>query len=289
MPRKKQDADPPTLGRGGEIVLFQEGGVGRLEVRLQGETLWLSLQQLADLYQRDKSVISRHLRSILATGELEREVVVAKNATTAADGKTYQVDFYNLDMIISVGYRVHSLRGTQFRIWATRTLKDTLVRGYTLNESRLQAQVERLEGLLAAVQLVGRVATERSLSSGEAKGLLKVVGDFSLALDLLDQYDHGRLSLRSTTASAGRVLEETRRRRPAPRCALVLGRVDAKRTPDRAAPVLAGRGLWAARPNRPPRRPAGHGFGGWICPVRIQPGGAEDLEAVAKWIDGGKP
>ena len=206
MDQKVQDADPPTLDRGGEIVLYEDGGVGRLEVRLQGETLWLNLQQLADLYQRDKSVISRHLRSILSAGELEREAVVANSATTAADGKTYQVDYYNLDMIISVGYRVNSLRGTQFRIWATRTLKDHLVRGYTLNESRLQAQVERLEGLRAAVQLVGRVAAERSLTSGEAKGLLKVVGDFSLALDLLDQYDHGRLSLHGTTASAGHIL-----------------------------------------------------------------------------------
>jgi hypothetical protein len=102
-------------------------------VKLEAETVWLSLNQMTDLFQRDKSVISRHLRNIFKSEELERQSVVAKFATTAADDKTYQVEHFNLDAIISVGYRVNSLRGTQFRIWATCTLKDHLIRGYTLN------------------------------------------------------------------------------------------------------------------------------------------------------------
>lgn len=109
----------------GEIILYQaEDGSSLVDVRLRDETVWLTLNQMAELFGRDKSVISRHLRNIFQTGELVKESVVAKNATTAADGKTYQVDWYNLDAIISVGYRVNSKRGTRFRIWATSVLKD---------------------------------------------------------------------------------------------------------------------------------------------------------------------
>jgi hypothetical protein len=124
----------------GEIVVYEapDGGV-RVDVRLDQETVWLSLGQMAELFGRDKSVISRHLRSIFESGELEREAVVAKNATTAADGKVYQVEFFDLDAILSVGYRVNSRRGTQFRIWATRTLRDDLLRGYTLYKRQLTA------------------------------------------------------------------------------------------------------------------------------------------------------
>ena len=100
------------------------------------DTVWLSLSQLTELFEVDKSGISRHLKKIFATGELVKDSVVAKNATTAADGKTYQVDYYNLDAIISVGYRVNSMRGTQFRIWATNILKDYLIQGYAINEQR---------------------------------------------------------------------------------------------------------------------------------------------------------
>ena len=109
----------------GEIVLYQgpDGGV-ELNVRLERESIWLSLNQVAELFERDKSVISRHLRKVFKEGELDRQSVVAKNATTAADGKTYQVGFFNLDAIISVGYRINSKRGTQFRIWATYLLRD---------------------------------------------------------------------------------------------------------------------------------------------------------------------
>ena len=126
---------------GGDIVVYETpGGEARVEVRLDRETVWLSLTQMAELFGRDKSVISRHLRNVFASGELARSAVVAKNATTAADGKTYQVEFFNLDAILSVGYRVNSKLGTQFRIWATRTLREHLVRGYTLDRQRRRCQ-----------------------------------------------------------------------------------------------------------------------------------------------------
>jgi hypothetical protein len=130
---------PPPMPVGGDLIIYQtEDGRTRLQVRLQGETVWLSLNQLADLFQRDKSVISKHIRNIFAEGELKPESVGANFATTAADGKTYQVDYYNLDVIISVGYRVKSHRGTQFRIWATQRLREYIVKGFTMDDERLK-------------------------------------------------------------------------------------------------------------------------------------------------------
>ncbi|MBK9092851.1 MAG: virulence RhuM family protein [Anaerolineae bacterium] len=151
-----------TTAPGGEVVLFQspEGDV-QIDVRLEQETVWLSLNQIADLFARDKSVISRHLHNVYFTGELEREAVVAKIATTAADGKTYQVEYFNLDAILSVGYRVNSKRGTQFRIWATRTLKEHLIRGYTLHERSLRER--GIEDLKQAVGLLARTLTAHAL------------------------------------------------------------------------------------------------------------------------------
>ena len=122
-----------------ELMMYQtEDGQTKIDVRMENETVWLSLDQMAELFQRDKSTISRHIRNIFAEGELDREAVVAKCATTASDGKTYQVDFYNLDVIISVGYRVRSLRGTQFRIWANSVLKEYLIKGFAMNDDRLK-------------------------------------------------------------------------------------------------------------------------------------------------------
>jgi len=122
-----------------QLILYQTNdGKTRLEVRLDQETVWLTLNQMADLFQRDKSVISRHIRNVFEEGELQHERVVAKFAITAADGKTYQVDYYNLDVIISVGYRVKSHRGTQFRIWATQRLREYIVKGFTLDDERLK-------------------------------------------------------------------------------------------------------------------------------------------------------
>ena len=122
-----------------EIVLFEtEDKAVRLEVPIESETVWLTLDQMATLFQRNKSTISRHVKNVLESGELEERAVVAKNATTATDGKTYQTAFYNLDMIISVGYRVNSYRGVQFRQWATRVLKEYMIKGFAMNDELLK-------------------------------------------------------------------------------------------------------------------------------------------------------
>jgi prophage maintenance system killer protein len=132
--------------------------------------------------------------------------VVAIFATTAADGKTYQVEHFSLDAVLSVGYRVNSRRGTEFRIWATSVLRDYILKGYTLNEKRLQAQVARLSELQAAVDLMGRLIGERAITGTEAEGLLRVITDYSLALRLLDQYDHQQLRIHGVTEAGPFVL-----------------------------------------------------------------------------------
>ncbi|WP_278625934.1 RhuM family protein [Parabacteroides gordonii] len=127
----------------GEIIIYQSDATLQLEVRMEGETVWLSLNQIAELFERDKSVISRHIKNVFEEKELCRESVVAKIATTGSDNKIYQVDYYNLDVIISVGYRVKSQRGTQFRIWANQILKEYLLKGYTINQ-RIEVIEQRM-------------------------------------------------------------------------------------------------------------------------------------------------
>jgi prophage maintenance system killer protein len=176
------------------ILLYQtEDGQTSLDVRLQEETVWLSLTQMAELFDRDKSVISRHLRNIFREGELVRAAVVAKNATTAADGKTYQVEFYNLDAIISVGYRVNSKRGTQFRIWASSVLKKYLVKGYALNQRRLAEQgVAELRGVL---DLLATTLEQHQLTDETGLAVVGLVRRYGLSWQLLLQYDEDRLAL----------------------------------------------------------------------------------------------
>ena len=121
------------------MIIYQtEDGLTKVNVTFEADTVWLSLDQMAELFQRDKSVISRHIRNIFADGELVRDSVVAKNATTASDGKRYQVEYYNLDVIISVGYRVKSQRGVQFRIWASGIIKEYMKKGFALDDQRLK-------------------------------------------------------------------------------------------------------------------------------------------------------
>jgi prophage maintenance system killer protein len=201
-----------AIETGGEIVLYKDpqGGV-RLDVRLERETVWLSLDQMAKLFRRDKSVISRHFRNIFAARELDRKSVVAKNATTAADGKTYRVEYFNLDAILSVGYRVNSKQGTQFRIWATRTLRDHLLRGYTLNEKRLREK--GLGELEQAVGLMARTLTANALVTDEGRAVLEVVQQYTRAWRLLLEYDEGRLPEKPghpVTPAAGLSLADAR-------------------------------------------------------------------------------
>ncbi len=182
----------------GEMIIYQ----GRhkdiqIQVTLENETIWMSLGQLVKLFGRDKSVISRHLSSIFKENELNKISVVAKNATTAADGKVYQVEYYNLDAIISLGYRVNSKRATQFRIWATSVLRNHILKGYTINEKRLKEnQTIKLKELEKAILLFRGVIQSKELQAGESKGLLSVITDYAYSWILLQQYDAGKLAIK---------------------------------------------------------------------------------------------
>ena len=137
----------------GEVIIYKaKDGKVSLDVKLKKETIWLTLNQMAILFGRDKSVISRHLRNIFNSKELSMDSVVANFATTASDSKVYKMDYYNLDVIISVGYRVNSKLGTQFRIWATQVLRKHLIDGYTINEQRLRRQKDKFKSLQYAVR-----------------------------------------------------------------------------------------------------------------------------------------
>jgi prophage maintenance system killer protein len=190
------------------VVLYQTpDGTTSLAVHLEKDTVWLTLNQISDLFSRDKSVISRHLHNVFSEGELVRAAVVAKYATTAADGKTYQTEFFSLDVIISVGYRVKSQQGTQFRIWATKTLKDHIVKGYTVNEQRFREQAEKLTEMRRTVELLARTLTNQELVSETGKDVLRVITDYAYALNLLDRYDHGTLTIEETTRQALHVID----------------------------------------------------------------------------------
>lgn len=165
-------------------------GETQIEVRFEHETVWLNLNQIAQLFGRDKSVISRHLSSVFKEKELEKESVVAKNATTASDGKTYQVEYYNLDAILSVGYRVNSKQGTQFRIWATQRLREFLLEGISINKKRLQ-ELEKI------VEVISNTSFEETTESSEVKGLLYILKNYTKSFVLLNQFDSAAIPLQN--------------------------------------------------------------------------------------------
>ncbi len=173
---------PALPGDPGEFILYQsEDGRTRVEVRMFRETVWLSLSQLAALFQRDKSVISRHIRNVFEEGELIRDSVVANFATTASDGKTYQVDYFNLDVILSVGYRVKSRRGTQFRVWATQRLKEYLVKGFVMDDERLKNPP--IKGASVPDYFDEMLARIRDIRASERRMYLRVKEIFAMAGD----------------------------------------------------------------------------------------------------------
>ena len=185
----------------GEIVIYlTKDGQTKLDVRLEKDTVWLSLNQITLLFERHKSVVSRHIRNAYREGELIESATVANFATVQMEGGRAverAIESYNLDVIISVGYRVKST-GTQFRIWAAQVLKNHIIKGYTVNEKRLREENARLKELQKTVDLLGRIVEERQLAGQEAEGLLKVVTDYSQALRLLDDYDYSRLAIGDT-------------------------------------------------------------------------------------------
>ncbi len=169
-----------------EIILFENQEI-RLEVNLRDETVWLNRQQLSELFDRDIKTIGKHINNALNEELANDKSVVAKFATTAKDGKNYNVEYYNLDVIISVGYRVKSSNGILFRKWANKVLKDYMLKGYAVNQKRL----DYLEKTVKLIDIANRI--DERLEGNDAKEILKVIGDYSKALDLLDDYDHKTL------------------------------------------------------------------------------------------------
>lgn len=189
------------LNLNNEIVIYQsEDGKTVLDVRLEDDTVWLSQQQMSELFQTDRTVISRHIRNIYKDGELEEISTCAKNAQVRMEGNrmvTRSIPYYNLDMIISVGYRVNSIRGVKFRQWASSVLKQYLIKGYAVNESMRKKQVAELRQL---VQMLGRTLRHSpDPLKEEQSALVDVVVDYTYALDTLDDYDYQRLGIRNTT------------------------------------------------------------------------------------------
>ena len=185
-----------------KIVIYQTAdGQTSVDVRMDGETVWLSQAQMAELCQKDRTVIGRHISNIYKEHELERETTCANFAHMGKDAdQTYQTVLYNLDVIISVGYRVKSQRGTQFRIWANKVLKEYLVKGYVVNKALAEQRYAELKQLVA---VLGRtVKAQETLTSDDALNLVEVVSDYAYALDTLDRYDYQQLAVEQTTNEA---------------------------------------------------------------------------------------
>ena len=186
----------------GEIIIYQSSdGQTELDVRLEGDSVWLSQAQMTHLFQRDRTVIGRHIANIYREGELDRDTSCAKIAhkvvNTGNDAlQDYYTSYYNLDVIISVGYRVKSLRGTQFRIWANRVLKEYLIKGYAINRN---AKAEQLDELKRTIAVMNDVLQAKSVTKDEAIGLLRVISDFAYGLETLDRYDYQQLEIADTT------------------------------------------------------------------------------------------
>jgi len=180
-----------------DILLYQSAdGHARLEVHLQNETVWLTQAQMAELFGRERSVITKHLRTVFQTSELDEESNVQKMHIAFSDKP---VTYYNLDVIISVGYRVNSRQGTQFRQWATQVLRQYLVQGFVLNEKRLRENARQLTELKRLLRLQGELLENQELTPDQTTALLRVLSDYARALDVLDQYDHQRLRITATS------------------------------------------------------------------------------------------
>ena len=184
-----------------EIIIFENQNV-KLEVNMKDETVWLTQSQMAKLFGKDRKTITRHIQNIYKDEELEENSVCSFFEHTANDGKKYNVQYYNLDMIISVGYRVNSKQGIAFRKWATKILKDYLLKGYAVNQKRLEC----LEKTIKLIDIAGRIDTE--LKGSEAQEIIRVINNYSNALNLLDDYDHKRISKPNGTINDNKITYE---------------------------------------------------------------------------------
>ena len=187
-----------------QIVVYQPNETVRLDVRLENETVWLTQLKIAELFGVQKAAISKHVRNIFASGELARDATVSKMETVQTEGGRSVVrtqEFFNLDVIIAVGYRVNSQRATQFRIWATKVLKKYVVSGVVVNENRLEALTERneakkLHDVEEMMGIIRRITARNELGAGEANGIIEVISKYAGSFEALKEYDSGRIDLK---------------------------------------------------------------------------------------------
>ncbi|MCB8999397.1 MAG: virulence protein RhuM/Fic/DOC family protein [Bacteroidales bacterium] len=186
-----------------EIQIFtSKDGKTEIEVKLEDQTVWLNQYQLESLFETNRTSLNRHISNIYKSEELDEESTCAKITQVQKEGNREikrNIKFYNLDIIIAVGYRVNSKRGTEFRIWANKIIKDYLVQGYSINEKRLSKENELLKDLQKSVKILGNILNQKEISGEESLGLLKIISDYSYALDILDQYDYQSLKIQETS------------------------------------------------------------------------------------------
>jgi len=178
-----------------KVTIFKTKDGPDVDVQINNETAWLSQNQMTDLFEKDQSVISRHLNNIFKEKELDKKSNMQKMHIPNSDKP---VNFYSLDVIISVGYKVKSKPGTQFRIWVNKILKKFLLEGYAVNQTKLKGQSQKIKKLETTIKSIVESSNQKELSNTEAKGILNLIQDYTLALDLLDDYDHQRLSISNT-------------------------------------------------------------------------------------------
>ncbi len=185
------------------IIIFKtKDGETEIQVKLEDETVWLNQYQLESLFETDRTSINKHIINIYKSKELDESSTCAIFAQVQKEGKREikrNIKYYNLDVIIAVGYRVNSFRGTEFRIWANKILKEYLIKGYSINEELLKKQNEQLKELQESVKILSKVIEYKTLSNEESEGLLKVITDYAYALDILDQYDYQKLKIERTS------------------------------------------------------------------------------------------
>ncbi|NQY66708.1 MAG: virulence RhuM family protein [Flavobacteriales bacterium] len=186
-----------------QIVIYKAvDGQSQVDVKFDGDTIWLSQTQMAEIFEKDSDTIGLHLKNIFESGELDEKATTEESSVVRKEGTRNvkrKIKTYNLDAVISVGYRVNSVRGTQFRIWANQILKSYLTKGYAVNELALKASESKLKSLQQSISLLENVMQQKQLSSDEAVGLIKVVSEYSHALDLLDKFDHQSLTISEET------------------------------------------------------------------------------------------
>ena len=186
-----------------QIEIYQsQDGQTEVQVKFENETVWLSQKQMAQLFEKDTDTVGLHLQNIYKSGELDEISTTEESSVVQLEGKRNvkrNIKLYNLDAIISVGYRVNSKRGIQFRIWANKILKEYLIKGFSINEKRLTQRNEQLKELQDSVKILGNILEHKSLSNDESVGLLKIISDYAYALDILDQYDYQNLEIKDTS------------------------------------------------------------------------------------------